>query len=96
MESLGAFNPGPQPSGTHIIGEISHVGYPAIQTLWKNAEGRFVSSCCDKYSRRNHATTPRDHDSNEIDPSQLDGKGYNALLYLIHSAYFYVTIFSED
>jgi hypothetical protein len=54
---IGAFNPGSQPRGTPIIAEVSTIGYPAIQIMWKNVNGRFVSSCCDEYSRWNTPTT---------------------------------------
>ncbi|KAF8801587.1 hypothetical protein BYT27DRAFT_7198157 [Phlegmacium glaucopus] len=70
----GAFNPGAQPRGTPIIAEVAYIGYPAIQVSWKNDNGRFLSSRCDKHSRWDQATA-ENGDSNEPDPSQLDGSG---------------------
>jgi len=70
----GTFNPGPQPRGTPIFAEVSHVGYSEIQVLWKNANGRFVSSRCDKHSQWD-TPTAEIGDSNGPDSSQLDGRG---------------------
>jgi len=60
----GAFNPGPQPLSTPIFAEVAHIGYPAIQVSWKNANGQFVSSRCDKHSQWDTPTTIGNGDSN--------------------------------
>jgi hypothetical protein len=70
----GAFNPGPQPLGTPIVAEVAHIGYPAIQVLWKNENGRFVSSRCDKNSRWD-TPTPENMDYTGSNQSQRDGSG---------------------
>ena len=75
MERLiGAFNSGPQPCGTPIVAEVAHIGYPAIQVLWKNTNGQFMSSHCDQNSQWD-LPTAENGDSNGPDPSQLDGSG---------------------
>jgi hypothetical protein len=68
--TIGAFNSSAQPRGTPLIAEVANVGYPEIQVMWKDENGRFVSSRCDW-----DPPTAENGSSNSPDPSQGDGSG---------------------
>ena len=68
---IGVFNPGPQPSGTPIIADVTEDPALQINVLWKNSRNQFSASSWGPGKNSSWSTPSAESDRRAF----LDGSG---------------------